>query len=67
MEAEAAATEDEVLRLREQNGERRADAVAGLEDAFARKDTAAAEQLIHKLTYWNRIEALLSNKALYSM
>lgn len=61
-DAEDAATEEEVRRLRGENAERRAAAVAGLQDAFARGDTVAAEQLVQKLTYWHRIESLLSSK-----
>jgi hypothetical protein len=61
-EAESAATEDEVLRLREKNGERRTETVRSIAAAFKEKDLAEAAKLIHKLTYWNRIEMMLSEK-----
>lgn len=66
-EAMAAATEDEVLRMREENGERRNVTVKNIAAAFEQNNLAQAAKLVHKLTYWNRVEAILSEKSMHSV
>jgi ABC-type phosphate transport system auxiliary subunit len=66
-EAMAAATEDEVLRMREENGERRNVTVKNIAAAFEQNNLAQAAKLVHKLTYWNRVEAILSEQSMDSV